>query len=56
MKLRGTRKDYFGSPSKFRNIERLHEVSVLELLHYVMMQICCRIKHREVLKEKLKEE
>ncbi|KAF8451460.1 hypothetical protein BDZ91DRAFT_750681, partial [Kalaharituber pfeilii] len=43
MKLRGTRK-------------RLHEMSVLELLHYVMMQICCRIKDMEVLKEKLQEE
>ncbi|KAF8470061.1 hypothetical protein BDZ91DRAFT_719841, partial [Kalaharituber pfeilii] len=37
-------------------IERLQEVSVLELLHYVTMQICCRIKDREVLKEKLQEE
>ncbi|KAF8461978.1 hypothetical protein BDZ91DRAFT_735530 [Kalaharituber pfeilii] len=47
MKLRGTRKDNFG--------KRLHEASVLELLHYVTMQICCRIKDREVLK-KLQEE
>ncbi|KAF8472798.1 hypothetical protein BDZ91DRAFT_715824, partial [Kalaharituber pfeilii] len=37
-------------------IERLHKVSVLELLHYVTMQISCRIKDMEVLKEKLQEE
>ncbi|KAF8468394.1 hypothetical protein BDZ91DRAFT_722561, partial [Kalaharituber pfeilii] len=48
MKLRGTRKDNFG--------KRLHEASVLELSHYVTMQICCQIKDREVLKEKLQEE
>ncbi|KAF8450079.1 hypothetical protein BDZ91DRAFT_751143, partial [Kalaharituber pfeilii] len=35
---------------------RLHEMSVLELLHYVMMQIRRRIKDMEVLKEKLQEE
>ncbi|KAF8453196.1 hypothetical protein BDZ91DRAFT_749697, partial [Kalaharituber pfeilii] len=35
---------------------RLHETSVLELLHYVTMQICCRIKDMEVLKGKLQEE